>query len=220
MTMSEFLKWVIDHKEYAPLYSSVVATGALIFSILSFIISNIISKNRAKKDKLISDARYEEQKRQYESRLAEESKRRKEDLEEANRRIRISEQPYLVFKSSKVYSPANCGEIRMRFNFINKGRGTAYSINSDLDFWSSLENEGNKLKRGDAIEDPIVTVGEEFSIDCVYNGDEKKTFKTRIVVSYEDASGCKYKQEFNLVVADRIGNSSITNYAIPELLEE
>ena len=61
MTIKEFLQWVIEHKDYAPLYSSLVATGALVFSVLSFIISNMISKKRAKKDKIISDARYEEQ---------------------------------------------------------------------------------------------------------------------------------------------------------------
>lgn len=62
MTITEFLQWIVEHKEYAPLYSSLVATMALLFSILSFVISNIISKNRAKKEKEISDARYEEQK--------------------------------------------------------------------------------------------------------------------------------------------------------------
>lgn len=72
MTIKEFLQWVIEHKDYAPLYSSLVATGAFLFSILSFIISNIVSKNRAKSDKIISDARYEEQRKQYEERLDEE----------------------------------------------------------------------------------------------------------------------------------------------------
>ena len=43
MTIKEILQWVIEHKDYAPLYSAMVATGALAFSILSFIISNIIS---------------------------------------------------------------------------------------------------------------------------------------------------------------------------------
>ena len=68
MTIKEFLQWVIEHKEYAPLYSSLVATGALLFSVLSFIISSIVTKNRVKKDKIISDARYEEQRKQYEER--------------------------------------------------------------------------------------------------------------------------------------------------------
>lgn len=51
MTIKEFLQWVIEHKDYAPLYSSLVATGALVFSVLSFIISNIISKNAPRKIK-------------------------------------------------------------------------------------------------------------------------------------------------------------------------
>lgn len=44
MTIKEFLQWVTEHKDYAPLYSSLIATGALLFSVLSFIISNIVSK--------------------------------------------------------------------------------------------------------------------------------------------------------------------------------
>lgn len=81
MTIKEFLQWVIEHRDYAPLYSSLVATGAFVFSVLSFVISGIVSKNRVKKDKIISDARYEEQRKQYEERLSEERKRREEDFQ-------------------------------------------------------------------------------------------------------------------------------------------
>lgn len=59
MTFEEFLQWVVEHRDYAPLYSALVSTGALIFSVISFIISNNASKNREKKEKQISDARYE-----------------------------------------------------------------------------------------------------------------------------------------------------------------
>lgn len=76
MDIKDLLQWVVDNKEYAPLYSSLIATGAFLFSVLSFLISNIISKNRAKKDRLISDARYDEQRKQYEERLAVEQSRR------------------------------------------------------------------------------------------------------------------------------------------------
>ena len=107
MTIKEFLQWVIEHKDYAPLYSSLVATGALVFSVLSFIISNMISKKRAKKDKIISDARYEEQRKQYEERLKEERKQREEDKREAEEKLRVSEEPYLVFKNSKIVSNSN-----------------------------------------------------------------------------------------------------------------
>ena len=47
ITIKDFLQWVIEHKDYAQLYSSMIATGALIFSIISF----FVSKKRANKDK-------------------------------------------------------------------------------------------------------------------------------------------------------------------------
>ena len=93
MTIKEFLQLVIEYKDYAPLYSALVATGALFFSVLSFIISNIVSKNRAKRDKIISDVRYEEQRKQYEERLDEERRRREEDKRVAEEKLRVSEQP-------------------------------------------------------------------------------------------------------------------------------
>lgn len=103
MTIKEFLQWVIEHKDYAPLYSSLVATGAFLFSILSFIISNIVSKNRAKSDKIISDARYEEQRKQYEERLDEERRRRKEDKREAEEKLRLSENHVLYLKIQRLF---------------------------------------------------------------------------------------------------------------------
>ena len=125
MTIKEFLQWVIEHKDYAPLYSSLVATGAFLFSILSFIISNIVSKNRAKSDKIISDARYEEQRKQYEERLDEERRRRKEDKREAEEKLRLSEKPRFVFKNSKVVSNSHSENILLRMEFINKGMDIA-----------------------------------------------------------------------------------------------
>lgn len=78
MTIKEFLQWVIEHKDNSQVYSNVISTGALFFSVLSFTISQIVSKKRAKRDKIISDARYEEQRRQYEERLVEEKKQRED----------------------------------------------------------------------------------------------------------------------------------------------
>jgi len=92
-----------------------IRTGAFLFSILSFVISNVISKNRAKKDKQISDARYEEQKKQYEERLSEERKRREEDKRDMEERRRLSERPYLVYKRSEIVSTESdeCVTIRI-----------------------------------------------------------------------------------------------------------
>ncbi len=187
------------------------------FSVLSF----GASRCWAKKERKISDTRYAEQQRLYEQRLNEERQRREEDKKIADERIRKSEQPYLVFKKSRNYSPPNSDLVRMKLSFINKGRGSAYAVQPDMIFWSSMEEKGiTTLQRGDAIKDPIIRVGEELEIDCVYDGPDRQTFETSIIINYEDFSGAKYKQTFYLVVYDCNGNAVARSYSDPILSEE
>lgn len=221
MTIKEFLQWVIEHKDYAPLYSSLVATGALVFSVLSFIISNIISKKRAKEDKTISDERYEEQRKQYEERLKEERKQREEDKREAEEKLRVSEEPYLVFKNSKIVSNSNSEQTILRMEFLNKGRGAAYCIIPDLECTVKRMNMTEfTIRRYEAIQDPIAMVGETFVMVMSYDKDEKDFFRMTPTIKFEDASGRKYKQTFCIDIGDRLGNGIIINYAQPELSEE
>ena len=221
MTIKEFLQWVIEHKDYAPLYSSLVATGAFLFSILSFIISNIISKNRAKRDKIISDARYEEQRKQYEERLNEERRRREEDKREAEEKHRVSEEPYFVFKNSKVVSNSNSEQTILRMEFLNKGRGAAYCIIPDLECIAKrMDMAEFTISRYEAVQDPIAMVGEAFVMVMSYDKDEKNFFRMTLTIKFEDASGRKYKQNFCIDIGDRLGNGIIINYAQPELCEE
>lgn len=221
MTIKEFLQWVIEHKDYAPLYSSLVATGAFLFSILSFIISNIVSKNRAKSDKIISDARYEEQRKQYEERLDEERRRRKEDKREAEEKLRLSEKPRFVFKNSKVVSNSHSENILLRMEFINKGRDTAYDIKPDVECTAKkLDMTEFLIQREESVQDPVVMVGETFVVVMSYNKDEKEFFRMTSTIKFEDASGRKYKQTFEIDISDRMGNGIIINYAQPELCEE
>lgn len=221
MTIKEFLQWVIEHKEYAPLYSSLVATGALLFSVLSFIISNIVSKNRAKKDKIISDARYEEQRKQYEERLNEERKQREEDKREAEEKLRVSEEPYLVFKNSKIVSNSTSEQTILRMEFLNKGRGVAYSIIPDLECTAKRMNMTEfTIRRYEPVQDPIAMVGETFVMVMSYDKDEKDFFRMTHTIKFEDASGRKYKQTFCIDIGDRFGNGIIINYAQPELCGE
>ena len=221
MTIKEFLQWVIEHKDYAPVYSSLVATGALVFSVLSFIISNMISKKRAKKDKIISDARYEEQRKQYEERLKEERKQREEDKREAEEKLRVSEEPYLVFKNSKIVSNSNSEQTILRMEFLNKGRGAAYCIIPDLEGTAERMNRTEfTIRRYEAIQDPIAMVGETFVMVMSYDKDVKDFFRMKPTIRYEDASGRKYKQTFHIDISDRLGNGTIINYAQPELCEE
>ena len=169
MTIKEILQWVIEHKDYAPLYSAMVATGALAFSILSFIISNIISKNRAKKDKIISDSRYEEQREQYEERLKEERKQREEDKRETEEKLRVSEEPYLVFKNSKVNFDSASEKVEIQMEFLNKGRGSAYEISPDVECKANTPDMKEiQLYRCSVISDPIAMVGELFVVIWCY----------------------------------------------------
>lgn len=56
------LEWIKENKDYASLYSAMVATGAFVFSIFTFLVSVI----RAKKDRKVSDYRYyERMKKKY-----------------------------------------------------------------------------------------------------------------------------------------------------------
>lgn len=221
MTIKEFLQWVIEYKEYAPLYSSLVATGALLFSVISFIISNIVSKSRVKKDKIISDARYEEQRKQYEERLNEERKQREEDKREAEEKLRVSEEPYLVFKNSKIVSDSTSEQTILRMEFLNKGRGAAYCVIPDLECTAKRMNMTQfTIHRSEPVQDPIAMVGETFVMVMSYDIDEEDFFRMTPTIKFEDASGRKYKQTFCVDIGDRLGNGIIINYAQPELCEE
>lgn len=221
MTIKEFWQWVIEHKEYAPLYSSLIATGALLFSVLSFVISNIVSKKRVKKDKIISDARYEEQRKQYEERLNEERKQREEDKREAEEKLRVSEEPYLVFKNSKIVSNSTVEQIILRMEFLNKGRGAAYCIIPDLECIAKRMNMTEfTIRRFEPVQDPIAMVGETFVMVMSYDKDEEDFFRMSPTIKFEDASGRKYKQTFCIDIGDKLGNGIIINYAQPELCKE
>ena len=210
ITIKDFLQWVIEHKDYAQLYSSLIATGALIFSIISFFVSKI----RANKDKMISDARYEE-------RLKEERRRREEDKLESEEKHRFSEKPRLVFKSSKVVSNSNSERILLRMEFINKGRDTAYDIVPDLECTAKkMDMTEFVMQRCEPVQDPVVMVGESFSMVMSYDKEEKDFFRMTPTIRYEDASGRVYKQTFCIDISDRLGNGIIINYARPELCDE
>ena len=221
MTIKEFLQWVIEHKDNSQVYSNVISTGALFFSVLSFTISQIVSKKRAKRDKIISDARYEEQRRQYEERLVEEKKQREEDKREAEEKIRISEKPYFVFENLRVISGSTPEQTIIQMKFLNKGRGSAYEIIPDVECKANTKNMKEiRLYRHNAVENPIAMVGEAFVVSWIYTSKEEFEFRMKPEIRFEDASGRKYKQTYCIDIVDRLGNANIINYAQPELCEK
>ena len=171
--------------------------------------------------KKISDTRYNEQKIQYEERLCEERKRREEDKKEADLRNRISEEPYLVFKCSQVVSDPKEKQVTIEMVFLNKGRGSAYSIVPDVDCDAKklFKEESFKIYRSAAVEDPIATVGEKFVTKWSYSSAEKDEFSFKPKLTYQDASGRKYIQSYEIHIIDENGNANIINCAQPKLCE-
>ena len=207
-------QWFIDNKD---LCSLTISVFALIFTIYS----HHVSKKRSESDKKISDTRYNEQKIQYEERLCEERKRREEDKKEADLRNRISEEPYLVFKCSQVVSDPKEEQVTIEMVFLNKGRGSAYSIIPDMDCDVKKLSTGESFKicRSAAVEDPIATVGEKFVTKWSYSSAEKDAFSIKPKLTYQDASGRKYIQSYDIHIIDEKGNANIINFAKPELCE-
>ena len=74
MNFEGILQLIMDN------YSSFIATLALLLSALTF----IMSQRHTKKNKIISDERYYEQRKQYEERLEVESERREGMIQKRN----------------------------------------------------------------------------------------------------------------------------------------
>ena len=220
MSFNEFLQWIIDHKDYAPLYSALVATGAFLFSILSFIISNIVATLRINADRKNSKSKYEEQKRQYEERLNEEKRRWEEERKENERRIRISEEPFLVFKKAKVNHIVQTDTIIIQMEFLNKGRGSAYDINPETECIAYTKDSNEiRLDRFAPIEDPICSVREAFTIEWAYNSNKIIEIRMEPEIRYTGASGRKYKQRYCIDILDWVGNTTTIYNERPELCE-
>ena len=200
--------------------SDMISIAALAFSVLSFVISQVISACRVKKEKTASNARYEEQRKQYEERLNEERKRREEDKREMEERNRISEEPYLVYKKSEIVSAETDKQITIRMNFLNKGRGSAYDIVPDLTCKAITINGAEvPMRRSDAVYDPIALAGETFVMTWEYDKPAVDFFRMTPTIKYKDASGRDYKQNFCIDIHGDGNGTSIT-YARPELCKE
>ena len=153
--------------------------------------------------------------------MDEERRRREEDKRVAEEKLRVSEQPYFVFKNSKAVSNSNSESTILCMEFLNKGRGAAYCIIPDLECIAKrMDLSEFTIRRYEAVQDPIAMVSEAFVMVMSYDKDEKDFFRMTHTIKFEDASGRKYKQTFCIDIGDRLGNGVIINYAQPELCEE
>jgi hypothetical protein len=209
-------------KDYAPLFSAIIASMALIFSLFSFIVSNLISASRAKNEKKTAESRYNEQKEQYEERMRLDRERYLEQQRHMEEKERKSEEPYLVYKESgisKIVPSDASSQIIIEVSFLNKGRGAAYSIVPQLNYEAKgLDGNDYIITRYEPVQDPIALQGEYFKTQISYVNNKKMCLMTTIVINYEDVSGRKYEQQFGMVF-DENGEGIIKNYAIPKLLE-
>lgn len=212
--MKELINFLIDNKDYAPLYSSIVALMALVFSIFSFCVSTILTILRNK----IANKRYNEQKEQYETRLKEERERRLEDKLESEERIRICECPYLICKEANIiFIDRDNSRIIFSMKFLNKGRGASYEITPDTKCTASLLGNTFTVYRYENVEDHIVQVNETFETKWFYEG-KKAVYGYRMPFSiqYKDASERMYKQDFVVDIIDH-NTINVINYAKPIL---
>lgn len=207
--------------------SAVIAFAALVVSIYAIVNTNIRSKKdriaseeKLKAQKKIDDERFKEQKAIYEERIRELNEQREQDRREADERNRFSEQPYLVFKGFRNKEPYHNGEVVLALNFLNKGRGAAYSIVPAVKIQSSLDDKGNQLYRCGPVNDPIALVEESIELECAYFGKLENDLKLEWDISYEDASGRKYKQTHKISIHNDNGESYNLSYAIPELIKD
>lgn len=193
-----------------------IAIMALMFSIISFVISQLISMYRVKKEKEVSNVRYNEQKKQYEKRLAEEREQYNEQRKYAEKVARVSEQPYLVYKSSEIIKTTKDNKIIFCIKFLNKGRGSAYSIIPEMECTAKKQDMSEvQIYRYAPVQDPIASVGEYFETDWCYISENKEFFNMITSIFYEDSSGRKYKQTYNLDIYES-GEGIIKNYSKPE----
>ena len=121
--------------------------------------------------------------------LNEERKRREEDKHDAEEKVRISEEPYLVFKNSKIFSNSPSEHVILQMEFLNKGRGSAYEIIPDLECTAkTLDMKEFHIYRYGAVEDPIAMVGETFVICWKYKNEQKTLFRMTPEIRFKDAS--------------------------------
>lgn len=109
----------------------------------------------------------------------------------------------------------------MNFTFKNKGNGTAFHIIPDIESESlGYYNKKIHIVRNAPVQDPIAMVGENFK---TYWGMDKLNTMIGVVIpikmEYKDASGRSYRQTFNFTIDDT-GNVIVTNYAVPESIED
>lgn len=203
-----------DGFEFIKTYASeIIAAAAFLFSVFSFVILSI----RARRERAVSNLRYDEQKKQYEDRLDEAREQRLQDRIDMDERIRISEQPYLVFKGIKVLTQTHNKTI-LEFTFKNKGRASAYSIIPDLEFHCLDINSDIRIMRCVEIKDPIAMQGEDFVINASLYGESKSMIPVEIGISYEDASGRCYRQTHRIDIYGDYSGFNNMNYARPELI--
>lgn len=191
-----------------------------ITSVISLITIIITCHNANKQVREAKKAR-DQQKQQYEETLRLQKEQYEREMEH-NRNIEmIHEKPCFVFVESSDFNEKGSSSNTLTITFKNKGNGTAFYIEPDLE---SI-NDGNFLNkvhitRNAAIQDHIAMVDED--LKTYWTMDKLNDIVGVVIpitIKYKDASDRLYQQTFKFTI-DNVGNVTVINYAIPELVKK
>lgn len=196
-----------------------IATIA-ITSVIS-LITIIITCHNANKQVRESEKVREQQKQQYEETLKLQKEQYEREMEHNRKVEMIHEKPYFVFVGSSDFNEKDSLSNTLTITFKNKGNGTAFNIIPDLES-VNYYNFVNKIHitRNVPILDPIAMVGEDLKTYWVIDKlNDIMGVVIPITIKYKDASDRWYQQTFRFTI-DNVGNVTVIDYAIPELVSK
>lgn len=194
--------------------------GAMTTGFFS-LVTIIVTYRNAKKQIQESEKARIQQKEQYEESLKLQKEQYERELEYSRNIEKTHEKPYFVFVKSSDFDDNNLLCNTLTITFKNKGNGTAFHIIPDIESESlGYYNKKIHIVRNAPVQDPIAMVGENFK--TYWEMDKLNTMIGVVIpikMKYKDASGRSYSQTFNFTIDDT-GNVMVTNYAVPELIED
>ncbi len=129
----------------------------------------------------------------------------------------------MVFKKVKVVSEPNADQMILRMEFANKGKGAAYYIKPDVECTAKrIDMTEFTIHRHEAVQDPIAMVSEVFAMKISYDNcnSKQKFFRMTITIRFEDTSGRKYKQFFEIDIDEKLESGLMINEPRPEICKE
>ncbi len=194
-----------------------VNAGLTLVTIIVSIIAVIVTLAIARKQQKRAIAESIENKKQYMENIRIQQEQFNKQLKHSDEIQRLQERPYLILKDAGIYVVPDENKEKIKFEFKNKGKGTAFEVKPAMECNASTKNGDIKLRRYESVQDHIVMVGESFVTLFSFGFEEPlDNFITYLPIEYYDASGRTYSQTFELsFIKDGYAHSLI--YAEPVL---